>query len=295
MEKIEETCFSTAPPVTTSSRAIAAFVRPSAISARTSRSRGVSAASAPSLAVAVAVAEQLGDDLAVERRAAGRDALDRLDERAHVADALLEQVAEARGAGREQLGRVDGLDVLAEDQDAGLRVARAQLDRGAHALVGERRREPHVDDRQVGLVRADDPQQPGAVVGVRDDLDPALAHERDEPLAQQRVVLGDHDPHGSSTRIVVPPPGRADHGQRPVERLGPVAQPGEARAARVRAARPVVGDLHQQPPVALGRASRVADAPGACLATFVSDSATTKYAAVSTTGERALGQVGRHA
>jgi len=37
-----------APDVTTSSRAIALFVRPPAISARTSRSRGVSVPSAPS-------------------------------------------------------------------------------------------------------------------------------------------------------------------------------------------------------------------------------------------------------
>jgi hypothetical protein len=43
-----ETCFSTAPGVTTIARAIAAFVRPSAISSMTSRSRGVRLASGPS-------------------------------------------------------------------------------------------------------------------------------------------------------------------------------------------------------------------------------------------------------
>ena len=42
------TCFSTAPPLTTSARATAAFERPSAMSSSTSRSRGVSAASAAS-------------------------------------------------------------------------------------------------------------------------------------------------------------------------------------------------------------------------------------------------------
>ena len=41
------TCFSTAPPETTSSAAIPAFDRPSAISASTWRSRGVSVASPP--------------------------------------------------------------------------------------------------------------------------------------------------------------------------------------------------------------------------------------------------------
>jgi DNA-binding response OmpR family regulator len=45
--KILATCFSTAPPVTTSALAMPAFDRPSAISASTSRSRGVSEARPP--------------------------------------------------------------------------------------------------------------------------------------------------------------------------------------------------------------------------------------------------------
>ena len=95
LAKMFETCFSTAPGVTTSSRAIAAFVRPSAISASTSRSRGVSALERGVAAALGAAADQLGDDLAVERRAAGGDALERVEEGAHVADPLLEQVADA--------------------------------------------------------------------------------------------------------------------------------------------------------------------------------------------------------
>ena len=85
---------------------------------------------------------------------------------------------------------------------------RAGLDRRADALVGEARRQAHVDDRQVGLVAGDDAQQALAVLGLGDDLDLALAQQRDEPFAQQRVVLGDHDPHGSSATIVVPAGGR---------------------------------------------------------------------------------------
>ena len=53
----------------------------------------------------------------------------------------------------------------------------------------------------------DHAQQPWPVVSLRDDVDPALADERDEPLAQQRVVLGHDYAHGSSARIVVPPGG----------------------------------------------------------------------------------------
>src|SRR5439155_382035 len=98
------------------------------------------------------------------------------------------------------------LDVLGEDQDAEAGMAAAGLDRGANPLVGEARRQPHVDDRQVGLVAADDPQQPVTVLGLGDDLDLVLAEQRDQALAEQQRVLGDHDPHGSSSSIVVPAP-----------------------------------------------------------------------------------------
>ena len=47
-----------------------------------------------------AAAQHAADDLGVERAAARRDAGDRVDERVDVADALLEQVADALGAGR---------------------------------------------------------------------------------------------------------------------------------------------------------------------------------------------------
>ena len=106
----------------------------------------------------------------------------------------------------------------------------------------------------------DDAQQPLGVLGDRDDLDPALAHERHQPLAQQRVVLGDHDPHGSSTRIAVPTPGSLATVELAVERLGAVAQAGQPAARRVGAAWPVVGDLHDQPPVALDEVHRGARA-----------------------------------
>ena len=156
-------------------------------------------------------------------------------------------------------------------------MALARLDRRAHALVGERRREPHVDDRDVGLVAADDPQQPRAVLGLRDDVDVVLAQQRDDPLAQQRLVLGDHDPHGSSARIVVPSPGGLTTVQRAVERLDAVAQAGQAAARGVGAARARRRRPRRRAAV-VRRARRVtrAGAPGACLATLVSASATTK-------------------
>ena len=46
-----------------------------------------------------------------------------------------------------------------------------------------------------------------AVSGLGGDLEPGLAEQRGDPLADEQVVVRDHDPHGSSAQTVVPPPG----------------------------------------------------------------------------------------
>ena len=103
-------------------------------------------------------ADELADDLRVERRAALGDALDGGGELVDVGDAILEQVADALAA-REELGRVAGLDVLREHEHAGVGVALADLARRAQALVGVRRRHLDVDDRDVGPVQPDVAEQ----------------------------------------------------------------------------------------------------------------------------------------
>ena len=70
---------------------------PSAIAASTSRSRGVSSSSGPRSRRRPSIRPTI---CGIERAAARRDALDGVDERGHVADALLEQVADALGASR---------------------------------------------------------------------------------------------------------------------------------------------------------------------------------------------------
>ena len=83
-------------------------------------------------------------------------------------------------------------------------MAPASFERRADPLVGERRRQPHVADRQIRLVAVDDPQQAGTVVGLGDDLDPVLGQQRDDPLAQQRLILDDDYSHGSTAQTTVP-------------------------------------------------------------------------------------------
>ena len=84
--------------------------------------------------------------------AAGRDPAARADELGDVGDALFEQVADTDGAAAEELGREALLDVLGEHEHRRARPHCAQLDRGAQAFVGERRRHADVDDDDVRVV-----------------------------------------------------------------------------------------------------------------------------------------------
>src|SRR4051812_30869231 len=134
LPKMFETCFSTAPSVTTRRSADAGVVRPPALKASTPRPpRGGSSSTPFSVppplgqgaeplalgrrelvehAVLGAAAEELGDRLGVHRGPALGHAADGVDELLHVGDAVLEQVADAAAAVRQQLGRERALDVL---------------------------------------------------------------------------------------------------------------------------------------------------------------------------------------
>ena len=83
-----------------------------------------------------------------------------------------------------------------------------RISRGrARALVVVVGRHAHVDDREVGLVLADQREQRVGVAGAPDDLVAGVLEQAGEALAQEDGVLGDHDAHGSSTAIRVPAPG----------------------------------------------------------------------------------------
>ena len=60
---------------------------------------------------------------------------------------------------------------------------------------------------EVGRVLADEREQHLGVAGAPDHLVAGVLEQAREALAQQHRVLGDHDPHGSSTAIRVPAPG----------------------------------------------------------------------------------------
>src|SRR5262249_15587905 len=130
-----------------------------------------------------------------------------IDEIGDVEDAVLEQIPDASAAGlSQQFRRVGRLDILREDEDGGVRCGSTKLEGGAQAFVAEVGRQADVDDCDVRLL-AERRVDKGVCVGTRrDDVETVVAEEPCEPLAEEREILGDYDPHGSSARIDVGPP-----------------------------------------------------------------------------------------
>ena len=192
--KMLVTCFSTARSVTTSSAAIAALERPSAIRPSTSRSRGVSASSGSSRrrlrpSIWETTSGSSAEPPAPTRRTASVSA-------STSRDPVLEQVAEPLGALGQQLAGVGDLDVLGEHEHPDVGQLGADLARRPQALVGVGRRHPHVDDGDVGLVGADLAQQLLGVARLADDLEPRLLQQPHQALAQQGRIVGDDYSHG---------------------------------------------------------------------------------------------------
>jgi hypothetical protein len=141
----------------------------------------------------------------VERGAALGDALDRIDERRDVADALLEQVADAVRVLADQIERERLLEELRQDQDPRLVGPAAQLERRAQPVVLPARRHLHVDDRDVGPVRARLAQEVDGVARLRDDVQSRLREDPRDPRAEEDVVLADH--HADRRHVLNRTPG----------------------------------------------------------------------------------------
>ena len=164
-----------------------------------------------------------------------------------------------------------GLDVLGEDEHADARVRALDRVRGAGALVGEGRRHADVEHHEVGRQRGDRLEQAGRVADRRADLVAGVVEEPGEPFAQQHLVLGDHDPHGSSATSVVPGPFETTSNEPPcaATRSAQSAEPGAGLLAR--AADAVIGHAHDSEPLRARGAHDDARAC-ACLMALVSPS-----------------------
>src|SRR5438874_1219699 len=85
------------------------------------------------------------------------------------------------------------------------RSAIAERQRCPNALVAEGGRQPNVDDRDVRALHEHRRHERGAVRYGADDLEPVVAQEPRQPVAEQREVLRDHDAHGITALTVVGP------------------------------------------------------------------------------------------
>ena len=185
-------CFSAAPSVMERSEAMPAFVRPSAIAASTSRSRGVRSSRR---SCATTPGHELCHDLGIEGGAAGGDAYEGIRELADVGHPVLEQIADAACSVRQELARVLRLDVLAEHQHGRSRDQPAGLDRRAQSLVALRGRHAHVDDGDVGPMADDRGHERWPVADGSHDRRIAILDEPHEAFAQEDRILRDHHPH----------------------------------------------------------------------------------------------------
>src|SRR6266540_309471 len=143
-------------------------------------------------------------DFGVQRGAAGGDPTQRVEEVVHVEHAVLQEVAEPAGA--DQADRVAGLDVLGKQHDAEVGVAVTQDPGGAGSIVGAVGRHPYVDDGKVGTVSVDLREQAGCVGRLSGDGVAGVDEQPGETFSEEGGVLADHDTHGRTASIVVPPP-----------------------------------------------------------------------------------------
>jgi hypothetical protein len=143
---------------------------------------------------------QARDDRGVDHALAIVDAPQRVGEHGEIRHPLLQKVARPCGRLLEQPHRVARLQVVREDEDADLGVPAADLLRGDEAVVAAVGWHADVHQSDVGSSSVDHPQQRLGVATTPRDLEAGVLEQASQALAQQHLVVRDHDSHGSSTR-----------------------------------------------------------------------------------------------
>lgn len=160
--------------------------------------------------------QQPGDHLRVEHRASGGDLVQRVRELRGASDAFRQQVSDTCGAVCQQPGGQGGLDVLGEDQDAGLGCRGPDLDGGADALVRVRGRHPDVHHGHVRPVPGHRGEQFRRRPGGGHHLAAAGTEQLDHAVTEHDGILGQY--HAQSPvdhdAIICPATGRRRTGNR---------------------------------------------------------------------------------
>src|SRR3982074_3577714 len=135
--------------------------------------------------------EHAPDHLRIESAAAARDARDGIPERIDVADALLQQVADALCAVADEVKGVVLLVILGEHQHAGLGKHTPKLDRCTQAVVCPPGRHLDIDNCDIRLGRERLAQERLRIACLADDIESGLRQQTRYPLTHQNVVLPD--------------------------------------------------------------------------------------------------------
>ena len=180
------------------------------------------------------------DDLRVDHRAALCDRADRGDELPEILDALLQEVGAPRAAALQQREHVARVRVLAEHDDADLRIRLAQPLGGLDPLVGVARRHADVGDDDVRPLRVDRGEQRVEVAADGHDLEVGLASRADAGRLRgrgsdpRRARAGSASGRGYGGDVPVSRPARPDRRR---QREEPEARTGRAARGRVPDAR----------------------------------------------------------
>ena len=196
-------CVSTVFGLSQSARQMPWFERPSAISARISRSRDVSSSIGSTRRRR---ASRSSTTARSTTHSPAADPLHGVEQLFDPTDAFLHQIADAFGLGFDELERVVGLEVLREDEDGGARVARTDFAGCAQSFVRMGGGHPDVDEGDVRVQVADAAKQGICVADLIDDLDAVFREQTGDSLADERCVVGDYDPHGKKAHTFVPRP-----------------------------------------------------------------------------------------
>ena len=119
---------------------------------------------------------------------------------------VLEQVTDPAGPVGEQFAGVKLLDVLRQHQDRQPRYLPPGRQRRAQPLVGEGRREPDIDDRDIRALADQRSQQCGPIADRGHDVTSVRLEQPCDALPQEEQVFGDDNAHGTSITTMVGPP-----------------------------------------------------------------------------------------
>jgi hypothetical protein len=89
---------------------------------------------------------------------------------------------------------------MREHEYADLGVAAADLLGGDEAVIASVWGHADIDECDVGAARVDHAYQLVGVAAAPSDLEAGVLEQAGESVAQQDLVIGDHDAHGSSAR-----------------------------------------------------------------------------------------------